>query len=106
MLLLNGLVGDITFAVRLKGQAEPLSTQFYLGGGHETQPHNFDALVWHIEQFFHTGQLPYPVERTLLTTGLVCRRRRSLSRSGKPARHAPPGRSPTSPNPESTFRRS
>ena len=30
MLLMNGLVGDFTFAARLKGQAEPLSTLFYL----------------------------------------------------------------------------
>src|SRR5690606_20819083 len=33
MLLLNGLVGDITAAARIRGQAEPLSTQFYIGGG-------------------------------------------------------------------------
>ena len=30
MLLMNGLVQDFTFAARLKGQAEPLSTLFYL----------------------------------------------------------------------------
>src|SRR5579863_8211726 len=30
MFLLNGLVGDFTFAARLKGQAEPLATLFYL----------------------------------------------------------------------------
>ena len=30
MLLMNGLVSDFTFAARLKGQAEPLSTLFYL----------------------------------------------------------------------------
>jgi hypothetical protein len=28
--------------------------------------------VHYIEQFMQTGKEPYPVERTLLTTGLVC----------------------------------
>jgi hypothetical protein len=71
MLLLNPLVGDITFAARIKGQRDPLSALFYLGGDHETQPHNFDALVWQIEHFITRGKSPYPVERTLLTSGLV-----------------------------------
>jgi len=30
MLLMNGLVGDFTFAARIKGESEPLSTLFYL----------------------------------------------------------------------------
>lgn len=69
MLLLNGLVGDFTFAARLRGQAEPLSTLFYL-------PPNPNvvysaALMEKAEQTFLTGQSPCPIERTLLTTGLV-----------------------------------
>ena len=69
MLLMNGLVGDFTFAARLKGQAEPLSTLFYL-------PPNPNvvysaALMSKAEEMFLTGKAPYPVERTLLTTGLV-----------------------------------
>ncbi|REK10031.1 MAG: hypothetical protein DWQ37_17580 [Planctomycetota bacterium] len=71
MLLLNGLVGDITFAAKLKWQDEPLSTLNYLGGGGTTQPHNFDGLVWYIEKFMHDRKPPYPLARTLLTTGLV-----------------------------------
>lgn len=82
MLLMNGLVGDITCAVQLKGQAEPLSSLFYLGGDHETQPHNFDALVWHIEQFYRTHQLPCPIERNLLATGLVWAGVESLAQGG------------------------
>ena len=30
MMLMNGLVDDFTFAARLKGRPEPLSTLFYL----------------------------------------------------------------------------
>jgi len=82
MLLLNGLVGDITFAARIKGQSEPLSTLMYLGGSNDTQPFNFDALVWNIEQFFLTRKVPYPLERTLLTSGLVAAGIESLHRKG------------------------
>jgi hypothetical protein len=69
MFLLNGLVEDFTFAARLKGQAEPLSTLFYL-------PPNPNvvysaALMSKAEETFTTGKAPYPVERTLLTGGLV-----------------------------------
>jgi len=83
MLLLNGLVADITVAAKIKHQAEPLSLQAYLGGVRETQPHNFDALVWYIEKFLHTGALPHPIERTLLTTGLVAAGVDSLFRGGE-----------------------
>ena len=69
MLLMNGLVGDFTFAGRLKGKSEPLSTLFYL-------PPNPNvvysaALMANAEQMFLTGKAPYPCERTLLTSGLV-----------------------------------
>ena len=69
MLLLNGLVGDFTFAAKIKGEAEPLSTLFYL-------PPNPNvvysaALMGHAEEMFLTGTAPYPVDRTLLTSGLV-----------------------------------
>jgi hypothetical protein len=69
MLLMNGLVGDFTFAARKKGNAEPLSTLFYL-------PPNPNvvysaALMSKAEEMFLTGKPSYPIERTLLTTGLV-----------------------------------
>ena len=69
MLLMNGLVTDFTFAAKLKGQRDPLSTLFYL-------PPNPNvaysaALMENAEKMFMTGKAPYPVERTLLTSGLV-----------------------------------
>jgi hypothetical protein len=69
MLLMNGLVMDFTFAAKLKNQTEPLSTLFYL-------PPNPNvvysaALMSKAEETFLTGKAPYPVERTLLTSGLV-----------------------------------
>lgn len=69
MLLMNGLVDDFTFAATVKGQAVPLSTLFYL-------PPNPNvvysaALMSKAEETFLTGKAPYPIERTLLTSGLV-----------------------------------
>lgn len=104
MLLLNGLVSDITFAARLKGQAEPLSALMLLGADHDTQPHNFDSLVWHIEQFMINRKSSIPVERTLLTTGLVAAGVESLWRKGQPI-ETPHLAIRYRPNPNSTFRR-
>jgi hypothetical protein len=86
MLLMNGLVGDFTFAARLKGQAEPLSTLFYL-------PPNPNvaysaALMSKVEEMFVTEKAPYPIERTLLTTGLVAAGMLSLG-SGQKRIHTP-----------------
>jgi hypothetical protein len=81
MFLMNGLVEDFTFAARIKGQSEPLSTLFYL-------PPNPNvvysaALMSKAEETFRTGKAPYPVERTLLTGGLVESGMQSLSAGQK-----------------------
>ena len=81
MLLLNGLVGDFTFAAKLRGKEEPLSTLFYL-------PPNPNvvysaALMAKAEELFLTGKAPCPIERTLLTTGLVAAGMRSLASGQK-----------------------
>ena len=81
MLLMNGLVEDFTFAARLKGEPEPLSTLFHL-------PPNPNvvysaALMSKVEEMFRTGKAPYPVERTLLTSGLVEAGMKSLASGQK-----------------------
>lgn len=73
MILLNGLIQDFNFAARLTGRSEPFSTQMYLPmpPARTTLANFFSPLVYQIEQLFLTGKSPYPVERTLLTTGLT-----------------------------------
>lgn len=69
MLLMNGLVEDFTFAARLKGSEDLLSTLFHL----PTNPNVVysAALMSGAESMFLSGKAPYPVERTMLTSGLV-----------------------------------
>jgi hypothetical protein len=81
MLLMNGLVDDFTFAARLRGQDEPISTLFHL-------PPNPNvvysaALMSHVDTMFQTGVAVYPVERTLLTSGMVAAAMQSLSADGQ-----------------------
>ncbi|NLC57653.1 MAG: hypothetical protein GX774_12510 [Armatimonadetes bacterium] len=69
VLLLNGHLTEFGFAASLLGQTEPASTLIYLWEG---QPYeHFAYLVRHIEEMFVTGRPQYPVERTLLVTGVL-----------------------------------
>jgi hypothetical protein len=103
MLIMNGLVGDFTFAAKLKNQAEPISTLFHL-------PPNPNvvysaSLMSKAEETFLTGKAPYPIERTLLTTGLVEAGVRSLG-SGQKKMETPHLAISYQPTRESTFARS
>jgi hypothetical protein len=73
MILMSGLVRDFNFAASLDGRAEPFSVQMYLPmpDGRTTLANFFSPLVNNMEQMFLTGKTPYPLERTLLTTGLT-----------------------------------
>src|SRR3954449_3300151 len=81
MLLMNGLVGAFTFAARLAGKPEPLSALFYLPPNPNV---TYSAeLMSKVEDMFLTGRVPYPVERTLLTSGLLAAAVRSLGEGQK-----------------------
>ncbi len=66
-LMLNGYVSDFAYAARVDGQVQ--GTEFYLQN--EGPFAHFSYLCRNIQQFFKTGQAPYPPERTLLTTGVI-----------------------------------
>jgi len=67
--LMTGLVQDFTYAVDVEGQQKPFSTLMKLQAG---KPHyHFGCLVKNIEIMFKTGKAPYPVERTMLSSGIL-----------------------------------
>lgn len=68
LLMLNGAVKDFTFAARVKGSGVQ-STQFFLSP--EPNVTYSACLVRQIEELFDTGTAPYPVERTLLVSGIL-----------------------------------
>jgi hypothetical protein len=69
-LILNGHVDDTTIAARIDRPRDPIvSTLTYLPAPPGAR--FFDPLVLRIEDFFRTGKPPYPVERTLLTGGIL-----------------------------------
>jgi hypothetical protein len=84
VLLLNGLVQDFTYAGRLKGQERPVSCQMYLPmpPARASLANFFNPLVNNIEEMVLTGKAPYPVERTLLTSGMTLFGVESLHRGG------------------------
>jgi hypothetical protein len=73
MLLMAGLVKDFNFAAYVNGGRDPWSTQMYLPmpDGRTTLADFFSPQMNNVEQMFLTGKAPYPLERTLLTTGLT-----------------------------------
>jgi hypothetical protein len=67
--MLNGAVKDICVAVKLRGEEVPLSTQFLLTPGENVI---YSAcLVAKIEEMFVSGRAPFPVERTMLVSGIL-----------------------------------
>ena len=69
LLMLNGVVNDFTFAAKLRGQDQPLSTQFLLPPSPNVV---YSAVLMEkAEELMLTNRAPYPVERTLLVSGLL-----------------------------------
>jgi hypothetical protein len=86
VVMLNGWIhegeGDsFIFACQRKGQEKPDACQFYVQGN-EPFAH-FAELTKAIESMIRTGHTPYPVERTLLTTGILEAAMTSLYEKGK-----------------------
>ena len=71
MFMLNGALKDFNFAARVKakGGSQILSTQFLLS----PEPNvTYSACLMHkAEQLFETGVAAYPVDRTLLVSGML-----------------------------------
>lgn len=78
VLMLNGYVTDFAYAG--KAGENIYATEFYLQNG---TPHaHFSYLSLNIEEMFVTGIPHYPVERTLLTTGILDVVMRSRAKGG------------------------
>jgi len=69
LLMLNGAIKDFNFAARLQGPLGVQSTQFLL----TPEPNvTYSACLMHkVEEMFSTGKAPYPVDRTLLVSGIL-----------------------------------
>lgn len=73
MLLMHGLIEDFNFAAYVDGHPGIFSTQMYLPmpPARTSLANFFSPLVNNFEQMFLTGKETYPLERTLLTSGLT-----------------------------------
>jgi hypothetical protein len=108
IILFDGLLRDFNFAAKLKGQAQPFSCQMYLpipDRKRTTLADFFSPLVHHMEQLFLTGKPAYPVERTLLDTGILIAGVNSLYEN-QTRKQTPHLNFAYKPNPDSTFWRS
>src|SRR5262249_14852661 len=86
--LMNGWIDDgdvrggpFVFGGRVKGKEKPALPRFYL---QDLFPYaHFAYLLRAIDSMMQTGRPPYPVERTLLTTGVLDALMTSLSEHGR-----------------------
>ena len=71
LLMLDGAVGDFTFAARIKGMSDLQSTQFLLS--HRPSMSHSACLVHKIVEMIETGDAPYPVERAQVASAILDR---------------------------------
>ncbi|MBI4603987.1 MAG: hypothetical protein HY721_18685 [Planctomycetes bacterium] len=79
VLVLNGVVNDLNFAIGLKDGGE-VSAQLYRPPAPAS--HCFSALAEVVDEFFETGIPPWPAERAVLVAGLLDAFRRARARPG------------------------
>jgi hypothetical protein len=82
MFMMNGLVSDFTYAGQRRDTGEIATCIMYLPmpGATATTADFFNPLCNHIEQMILSGRAPYPIERTLLTSGMTAFAVESLHR--------------------------
>ncbi len=80
VLMLSGFAQSISAAVKVKGQPKPLASR----AEERTTPHfpHFAFLLHAVERMIHTGKPSYPIERTVLTSGVLDRALTSRSKGG------------------------
>lgn len=77
---LTGAVAEFSFAAKIRDRAEPVATRALLL---KPQRDHFSFLCNHVECMFRSGKENYPVERTLLVTGILDALHDSRAAGGK-----------------------
>jgi hypothetical protein len=77
----TGLANEFAFTGQIRGEGKPRATCFRLQDGRPFG--HFAHLLRAIEHTIHTGRAAYPVERTLLTTGVLDRVMHGMAQSDR-----------------------
>jgi hypothetical protein len=71
VLMLNGYVHDLAYAAKVNGEIEACEFHAQGHGGPKGAYAHFSYLSLNVEEMFVTGEAQYPVERTLLASGVL-----------------------------------